>query len=129
MKRAVPFLFVAAAAAADPTYRGGAVASQHPAASEAALAMLEQGGNAVDAAVAAAFVLSVVGPYHSGLGGGGFALFWDAKEKKASVLDFREVAPASASRDMFVADGGVIAKASTDGPRAVAVPGAVKGYL
>jgi gamma-glutamyltranspeptidase / glutathione hydrolase len=127
--RALLLCFVASVAWADPTYRGGAVATAHPLASEAAKQMLDKGGNAVDAAVAAAFALAVVGPYHSGIGGGGFALTYDAKTKAASVLDFREVAPASATRDMFVEGGKIIPLKSTDGPDSVAVPGAVKGYL
>ncbi|MBK7864749.1 MAG: gamma-glutamyltransferase [Archangiaceae bacterium] len=114
---------------ADPPYRGGAVATEHPLASDAARAVMDQGGNAFDAAVAAAFVLAVVAPYHSGLGGGGFALTYQAKAKHAEVLDFREVAPKSATRDMYLKDGQVVALKSTDGPDSVAVPGAVKGYL
>src|SRR6218665_2644941 len=92
------------AGAAGP-YRGGAVATAHPAASEAALKVLSKGGNAVDAAVAAATTLAVVGPYHSGLGGGGFALVHDAKTGTTRGLDFREVAPQAATRDMYVKDG------------------------
>ena len=110
-------------------YRGGAVATAHPMASEAALRMLQKDGNAVDAAVAAAFTLAVVGPYHSGLGGGGFALVHDAKKGETRVLDFREVAPQAATRDMYPKDGQVVPGLSVDGALSVAVPGAVAGYL
>ncbi|WNG14907.1 gamma-glutamyltransferase [Cystobacter fuscus] len=110
-------------------YRGGAVATAHPMASEAALKMLNKGGNAVDAAVAAAFTLAVVVPYYSGLGGGGFALVHDAKTGETRALDFREVAPQAATRDMYVKDGKVVPGLSTDGVLSVAVPGAVAGYL
>lgn len=110
-------------------YRGGAVAAAHPLATQAGVSMLDQGGNASDAAVAAAFVMAVVGPYHSGLGGGGFALVHPSGTDKARVLDFREVAPKAARRDMFVRDGKVVPGLSTDGGLSVAVPGAVKGYL
>ena len=91
--------------------------------------MLQKGGNAIDAVVAAAFTMAVVGPYHSGLGGGGFAVSWDAKAKKATVLDFREVAPAKAFREMFLRDGKAVAELSMDGALSVGVPGAVMGYL
>lgn len=109
-------------------WQGGAVAAAHPMASEAGLQMLDQGGNAVDAAVAAAFVMAVVGPYHSGLGGGGFAVV-HSLSKGDTTLDFREVAPAKATRDMFVQDGGVVPGRSLDGALAVGVPGAIAGYL
>ena len=122
-------LLLASLASADRGYKNGAVAAAHPLASAAGVAMLDKGGNAVDAVVAAAFTLAVVGPYHSGLGGGGFALTWDAKTKKAAVLDFREVAPAKASREMFIREGKAVSALSMDGALAVGVPGAVLGYL
>jgi gamma-glutamyltranspeptidase/glutathione hydrolase len=125
----VAVVLVACVAQAGRPYRGGAVATAYPQSSAAALEMLEKGGNAVDAAVAAAFVAGVVGPYHSGIGGGGFALVHDAKSGETKVLDFREVAPKAATRDMYVKDGKVVPGLSTDGPLAVAVPGAVAGYL
>ena len=84
----------------------GAVATAHPLASAAGAEALRAGGNAVDAAVAAALALSVVQNESSGLGGGGFALVWLAKERRLLALDFREVAPAAASRDMFLEAAG-----------------------
>jgi len=92
-------------ALADRPYRGGVIASAHAVSSEAGLAMLQKGGNAVDAAVAAAFAQAVVAPYHSGLGGGGFAVLYDTKTGKSAALDFREVAPKGAAADMFQRDG------------------------
>ncbi len=106
----------------------GAIATAHPLASEIGAAMLRTGGNAADAAVAAAFALSVVENQSSGIGGGGFALVWDAKERKVHALDFREVAPGRARPDMFLKDGAPQPKRSLDGGLAVAVPGAVRGY-
>nr|WP_240360426.1 gamma-glutamyltransferase [Pyxidicoccus caerfyrddinensis] len=126
---ALAVVLLACVAHAARPYRGGAVATAYPQASAAALEMLEKGGNATDAAVAAAFVAAVVGPYHSGIGGGGFALVHDGKSGETKVLDFREVAPKAATRDMYVKDGKVVPGLSTDGPLAVAVPGAVAGYL
>ncbi|HUK66926.1 MAG TPA: gamma-glutamyltransferase [Anaeromyxobacteraceae bacterium] len=105
----------------------GAVATANPLASEVALTVLREGGNAVDAAVAAAFALGVVEPQSSGLGGGGFALVYRAREKQAYLLDFREVAPAAATPDMYTRPGAP-PRGSLDGGLAVAVPGAVKGY-
>ncbi len=106
----------------------GAVATAHPLASEAGASVLRAGGNAFDAAVAAAFALSVVENQRSGIAGGGFAVVWVAREKKVHVLDFREVAPAAAAPGMFVRDGKADPKLAQQGGLAVAVPGAVKGY-
>ncbi len=100
---------------AAPT--SGAVAADHPLASKAGADVLRAGGNAVDAAIAAALSSGVVQPTGSGLGGGGFAVVY-TPENDAVVLDFREVAPAAATRDMFLAEGA----SSTLGGLAVAVP-------
>jgi gamma-glutamyltranspeptidase/glutathione hydrolase len=107
--------------------RKGAVAADSPAASRAGAEMLAKGGNAVDAAVATALALGVVQPEGSGLGGGGFLVFFNAREGKARVLDFRETAPAAASRDMFLSDGKADPARSQLGGLAVAVPGEAAG--
>lgn len=75
-----------------------AVATEHPLSTEAALRILEQGGNAVDAAVAAALVAGVVNPVSSGIGGGGFALVLRPGARQPEILDFRETAPAAVNR-------------------------------
>ncbi|PPS40232.1 gamma-glutamyltransferase [Chroococcidiopsis sp. TS-821] len=103
------------------------VVSAHPLASEAGLEILRQGGNAVDAAVATTFTISVVEPFSAGIGGGGFLLLHQpGKEIKA--LDFRERAPLKATRNMYLdAQGKVRPNASIDGYLSVAVPGTVAG--
>lgn len=110
-------------------YSGGAVAAAHPIGSAAGREMLEAGGNAVDAAVATAFTMAVVGPYHSGLGGGGFAIVHLVKDGSDLAFDFRELAPAKATRDMFLEGEKFVPERSLDGGLSIAVPGAVKGYL
>jgi gamma-glutamyltranspeptidase/glutathione hydrolase len=77
----------------------------NPLATAAAVEVLKAGGNAVDAAVAAQLVLGLVEPQSSGLGGGGFLLYWDAKAKRLHAYDGRETAPAGAKPDMFLAAG------------------------
>ena len=111
--------------AAD-VYANAVVATDHPAASEAGLAILKQGGNVVDAAIASSFALSVVRPASCGIGGGGFMVIWDAEAQKATALDYRETAPAAASRNMFAGEVGGEAD-SVRGGRAVGVPGSVAG--
>lgn len=114
----------------------GIVASAHHLASEAGVAILQQGGNAVDAAVATGLALAVVYPSAGNLGGGGFMLLHLADPSgqgpgRDLVLDYRETAPAAAGRDLFVgADGKTIAGegSSTVGWRASGVPGTVAGF-
>ncbi|TAF03930.1 MAG: gamma-glutamyltransferase [Nostocales cyanobacterium] len=106
----------------------GMVVSAHPLASEAGLAMLKKGGNAVDAAVATTLAISVVEPFSAGIGGGGFLLLHSEKTGEIKALDFRERAPIKATRNMYLdANGKVIPGASTNGYLAVATPGTVAG--
>ncbi|CEG55913.1 gamma-glutamyltransferase [Legionella fallonii] len=103
---------------------GYAVASAHPLATNAGLEVLNQGGNAFDAAIAVAATLAVVAPYHSGLGGGGFWLLHLEQEHKNIFIDGRETAPKAASQDMYLgADGKVIPELSLNGGLAAAIPG------
>ncbi len=105
---------------------GGAIASAEPRATAAGLTILRQGGNAVDAAVAVALALAVVQPQAGNLGGGGFAVIRRGRE--IAALDFRETAPAGASRDMYLgSDGKPAGDASWVGPIAAAVPGSPAG--
>jgi gamma-glutamyltranspeptidase / glutathione hydrolase len=72
-----------------------AIATEHPMATRVGLEALRSGANAVDTAISVAFVLGVVQPGSSGIGGGGFAMVWDASQRKTTVLDFRETAPSA----------------------------------
>jgi len=101
----------------------------HSLATEAAVEVLRDGGNAMDAAITASFVLAVVEPYSSGIGGGGFFICYDADKQMARALDARETAPSKASRDMYLVDGEIIPRMSIDGPFSVGVPGLVRGLV
>jgi gamma-glutamyltranspeptidase/glutathione hydrolase len=103
------------------------VASQHPRASEVGRTILRKGGNAVDAAVATAFAIGVVEPYHSGIGGGSFLMIRLAETGDVVAIDAREKAPSSADRDMFQRNGRVVEGLSAYGPLSVGVPGTVAG--
>ncbi|MGC9504776.1 gamma-glutamyltransferase [Baaleninema sp.] len=104
------------------------VVSAHPLASEAGREMLERGGNAVDAAVATTFAISVVEPFSAGIGGGGFLLRYDAETQQVTSLDFRERAPLAATETMYLDESGEpIDRSSLDGHRAAGVPGTVAG--
>jgi gamma-glutamyltranspeptidase/glutathione hydrolase len=108
---AAPLLLVAPGAVAAPEAQGahpvakgigGAVSTVDADASEVALDVLKQGGNAVDAAVAAAAALGVTEPYVAALGGGGFLVYYDAKTRKVHTIDGRETAPASMKANSFI---------------------------
>jgi len=107
---------------------GPFVSAANPMAAEAGMAVLRRGGSAVDAAVAVQAVLGLVEPQSSGLGGGGFMVFYDAETRAVTVYDGRETAPASATPDLFIEDGrpmgfveAVLSGRSVGAPGAVAV--------
>jgi gamma-glutamyltranspeptidase/glutathione hydrolase len=105
------------------------VVSVHELASRAGVEMMQAGGNAVDAAVATGFALAVVHPPAGNLGGGGFMLVRMA-DGKTHFIDYREKAPAAATRHMYLdAQGNVIEHASEIGYKAIGVPGSVAGLL
>lgn len=105
----------------------GAVASVNPLASRAGLDVLQSGGNAIDAAVAVGVTLGVVDSHNSGLGGGCFLLIRRANGEFVAI-DGREMAPAAATRDMFLRDGKGDTKLSQTGALASGVPGSVAAY-
>jgi gamma-glutamyltranspeptidase/glutathione hydrolase len=104
-----------------------AVAAGDTHAARAGLEVLRRGGNAADAAAAAVLALGVTSPGSSGLGGGGFALYYDARLKRFTFLDFREQAPQATTPDMFVKVAKERPKASETGALAVGVPGEPAG--
>ncbi|HEY6147802.1 MAG TPA: gamma-glutamyltransferase, partial [Thermoanaerobaculia bacterium] len=106
---------------------GGAVAAEEEIAARAGIDILKKGGNATDAAVATAFALAVTWPEAGNLGGGGFWLSRDARGRTL-VVDYREVAPRNARRDLYTRPGaGGAPPSSTEGPLATGVPGTVAG--
>ena len=119
------------------TSREGAVAAQHWLAARAGAAMLAEGGNAVDAAVACAMALNVVEPWMCGLGGSGFMVIWLAREKRARVLNFQGQLPQAIDSADYPLDPseppslmlypGVRDRANERGYGSITVPGAVAG--
>jgi len=121
------FLFSVSSDARQPVRaQHGMVVSRERHATEVGEAVLESGGNAVDAAVAVGFALSVTHPSAGNLGGGGFMLVRFA-DGRSSFLDFRERAPAAATHDMYLGPDGKPAHDSIVGYRASGIPGTVKG--
>ena len=122
-----------AGAPVEPAAKGtppleAVVSADNQIASELGAQILARGGDTADAAVTVALALGVLHPVGSGLGGGGFAVVWRAGERRAYALDFREVAPRAASRDMYLdQEGQPIPDASRVGARAAAVPGELAG--
>lgn len=105
----------------------GLALSSHPLATEIGQKVLEEGGNAIDAAVAIGFALAVVHPAAGNIGGGGFAVIHLANGENVA-LDFREKAPLKATKNMFLdKQGNVVPKLSEDGYLAAGVPGTVAG--
>jgi gamma-glutamyltranspeptidase / glutathione hydrolase len=112
------------------TGKGGAVATIDDEATHAAMEILDDGGNAIDASIAAAATLGVTNPFSCGIGGGGFMLIYFSADQTIVVIDFRETAPASVTPSLFLnADGSPIPfeEAVTSG-RSVGVPGTVRGW-
>jgi len=105
----------------------GSVATPDSEATRLALEILEQGGNAVDAGVAAMFALSLFQPHASGIGGGGFMTIWNNKAKTATTINFREQAPLNTDPAIFYQDDETFAIYTRLGYRSICVPGMVAG--
>ncbi|QYG01246.1 MULTISPECIES: gamma-glutamyltransferase [Massilia] len=121
--------FQGVAAAPVMTGTGGAVATISAQASQAALTILHQGGNAVDAAVAAAATLGVTDPFSCGIGGGGFMVIYLARDKRVITIDHRETAPGAVGPRLFQQDGKPLDfETAVASGAAVGVPGTVRGW-
>lgn len=131
----IPFLFFIIFLINNPalsnriSYQNGVVSSANELASQVGIDVLKKGGNAIDASVAVGFALAVVYPQAGNIGGGGFMVIHFPDGKNIS-LDYREKAPSSAFKDMYLdANGKVIEDLSTTGPLAAGIPGSVAGML
>ena len=110
--------------------KNGMVVTSHFLATNSALEVLEKGGNAIDAAVTAAFALAVSQPRSGNIGGGGFMLISSEKDQKVIAIDYREKAPGKASRDMFLdKNGEADSNLSRYSHLAAGVPGTVAGLV
>lgn len=103
------------------------IATVHPLATDAGIQAVQSGGNAIDAAIAAALTLGVVDGHNSGIGGGCFIVIHSA-DGRITAIDGRETAPAKAHRDMYIINGKLEEKASKTGALASGVPGALAAY-
>ncbi|MEP4889489.1 MAG: gamma-glutamyltransferase [Aliiglaciecola sp.] len=122
----VVFLSACSQTGIDKTKGDYAVAMPDEFGADVALAVLDEGGNAVDAAIAAQFALAVTFPEAGNIGGGGFMTIYF--NQQADFLDYREMAPAAATRDMYLdKDGNVITTQSLFGAKASGIPGSVAG--
>ena len=117
------FILHSAYAGGQVSAKSAALSTAHPLATKIGLSVLKRGGNAIDASVAVAFALAVVHPQAGNLGGGGFLTYYEGSTRAVWTLDFSEVGPYAASRDMFATD----ANAARKGARAIGVPGTVAG--
>lgn len=125
-----PMRLVAVAASREPVRaRQGIVASTNEVASRVGVDIMKRGGNAVDAAIAVAFALAVTHPAAGNLGGGGFMMI-RLRDGRATAIDYREMAPAAATRDIYLDKNGNVIEGeggSIEGYRAAGVPGTVRG--
>ena len=122
------FLAVPLGAARQPVRaRHGMVIAMEATAADVGVAVLQQGGNAVDAAVAVGFAMAVTHPFAGNLGGGGYMLIRMA-DGRATFIDFRERAPEKASRNMYLDAKGELTRDSIEGWRSSGVPGTVRGF-
>jgi len=139
-KKAVSFLIVmgllgsVAIAAPDIVTRDvyaehGMVSAAHELASKAGVEILQKGGNAIDAAIATSFALSVVEGHFTGIGGGGFMTIRDAKTGHVTFLDYREEAPGAATKDMYASEQAKKEKWKSFGGKSAGVPGWVAGMF
>src|SRR5499433_2317219 len=121
---------IVAAASREPVRaKHGIVASTNEVASQAGVEIMKRGGNAVDAAIAVAFALAVTHPAAGNLGGGGFMMI-RLKDGRTTAIDYREMAPAAANRNVYLDKDGNVIKGdggSIEGYRAAGVPGTVRG--
>src|SRR4030095_14430560 len=119
-----------AAASREPVRaRRGIVASTNEVASRVGVDVMKRGGNAVDAAIAVAFALAVTHPAAGNLGGGGFMMI-RLRDGRTTAIDYREMAPAAATRNIYLDKNGNVIKGeggSIEGYRAAGVPGTVRG--
>jgi gamma-glutamyltranspeptidase/glutathione hydrolase len=125
------FLLASTAQAKTPvaTGRGGAAATISEQATKSAIAILDQGGNAVDAAVAAAATLGVTDPFSCGIGGGGFMVVYLAQDHRVITIDHRETAPAATTPALFIEDGREMDfDTAVASGLSVGVPGTVRGW-
>src|ERR1700754_3499931 len=124
-------IFISASAPAREPVRGkrGMVASTNEVASQVGVEIMKRGGNAVDAAIAVAFALTVTHPAAGNLGGGGFMMI-RLKEGRTTAIDYREMAPAAATRNIYLDQNGKVIAGEggpIEGYRAAGVPGTVRG--
>jgi len=120
-------LLTPAAAMANAVAQHGMVAAAHPLAAKAGVKVLKAGGNAVDAAVATAFALAVVEPYASGIGGGGFLVYYHAATGEVTAYDYREVAPSGLEDSHFRSGTRMRGTNLRYGGMSIAVPGMLRG--
>src|SRR5687768_17603869 len=107
--------------------RHGLAVAMEAQAADVGVAVLQKGGNAVDAAVAMGFAMAATHPFAGNLGGGGFMLIRFA-DGRSTFIDFREMAPARATRNMYLDAKGELTRDSVEGWRSSGVPGTVRGF-